>query len=728
MKIPHKMTAMTLFLVLLAWGVGFFAVGASRKVLRAFVESNALATTEEIMDDVDRMFQRHCLEWQAYSASPLVQRTIKRSNQSFAERGNPYDSINAQDEQWRAAEDGGSTALMESLMDNALSKDLRARLAVLDAKSDCNTYGEVFVTNRYGANVALSGRTTDYRQDDESWWQQAWRDGLYVGEVVYDNSSGAYCVDICTRVDDSDGAPIGVIKAVLDIGSVTAILRERAQDLTTATRGRKDLYDLLLLTADGRIVCSYHNPTVGLADGFSYGGNVTRDGDRAGYFFERRDPEQGQVLAACAFSRGHGEFKGLGWICVAEFRSADVFAPTTAVQHRIVAVSTLIGIGGLVVGLALSLSLSRRIARLRNAAVALGRGDLNARCQDSSSDEVGELATCFNQMGCELQHSATRLRQHAELLERQVEDRTENLRREVRERERMQLELVRAQKLESVGQLAAGIAHEINTPAQYVSDNTRFLQDAFASVDRLLVQFTRLLEAANGDAVSKELLTEIDSAVVDSDIDYLREDIPKAIEQSLEGLDRVAGIVRAMKEFSHPGGDTRQPIDLNRAIESTLTVSRNEWKYVADVVTDFDPELPLVPCLAGDVNQVVLNLVVNAAHAIAEVAADTPGEKGTITVQTRRDADWAEIRVRDTGTGIPEGVRDRVFDHFFTTKEVGKGTGQGLTIAYSLIVGKHGGTIDFETAVGRGTTFIVRLPLAPSEEQLASATLSTGTS
>jgi signal transduction histidine kinase len=179
----------------------------------------------------------------------------------------------------------------------------------------------------------------------------------------------------------------------------------------------------------------------------------------------------------------------------------------------------------------------------------------------------------------------------------------------------------------------------------------------------------------------------------------------------LEGIERVANIVRAMKDFSHPGYGQKQLVDLNRAIESTLTVSRSEWKYVADLVTDFDPDLPQVSCLPGDFNQVILNLVVNAAQAIAIVVEDGSRGKGTIAVRTRQAGDWVEIRVEDTGTGISESIRHKVFDHFFTTKEVGKGTGQGLAIAQAIVVRKHGGTIGFESEVGKGTTFIVRLPI-----------------
>jgi len=166
-----------------------------------------------------------------------------------------------------------------------------------------------------------------------------------------------------------------------------------------------------------------------------------------------------------------------------------------------------------------------------------------------------------------------------------------------------------------------------------------------------------------------------------------------------------------MKEFSHPSGDQKQMPDLNRAIESTTTVARNEWKYVAELVTDLDPELPLVPCLVGDFNQVILNMIINAAHAIADVVGKDSGEKGTITVATRRDGDWAEIRISDTGIGIPEEIRSKIFDPFFTTKDVGQGTGQGLAIAHATVVKKHGGEFNVESEPGRGTTFVIRLPI-----------------
>jgi PAS domain S-box-containing protein len=280
--------------------------------------------------------------------------------------------------------------------------------------------------------------------------------------------------------------------------------------------------------------------------------------------------------------------------------------------------------------------------------------------------------------------------------------------------ERLQLEtqLAQAQKLKSIGQLAAGIAHEINTPIQYIGDNTRFMRDGFTSLIRMRQKYGEFFEAARQGGVSAELVEEVKAMAREVDLDYLLQEIPQAVAQSLEGIDRVSKIVAAMKEFSHPGGENKQAIDLNHAIENTVTVARNEWKYVATLETDFDPELPLVPCLPSELNQVILNLIVNAAHAIGEKAEAHDDSKGLITLSTRQQADCVEVRVKDTGTGIPADIQDRIFDPFFTTKEVGKGTGQGLAIAHDVVVEKHGGTLTFETDLGHGTTFIIRLPLA----------------
>lgn len=282
---------------------------------------------------------------------------------------------------------------------------------------------------------------------------------------------------------------------------------------------------------------------------------------------------------------------------------------------------------------------------------------------------------------------------------------------DVTDRRALEGQLTQSQKLESIGQLAAGIAHEINTPIQYIGDNTRFLKDAFADLLGLIEACQEFIQNARDTGVSAKALSRLEEAAQKADISYLMQEVPAAISQSLDGTEHVAHIVRAMKEFSHPGTTEKTSIDLNHALESTVTVARNEWKYIANVEMDLDPSLPLVSCLPGDLNQVFLNLIVNAAHAVADVVKEGTDEKGTITIRTCREADCVRINIEDTGTGVPEAIRSRLFDPFFTTKGVGKGTGQGLSIARSVIVDRHGGSIEFETEINKGTAFIIRLPL-----------------
>jgi signal transduction histidine kinase len=282
------------------------------------------------------------------------------------------------------------------------------------------------------------------------------------------------------------------------------------------------------------------------------------------------------------------------------------------------------------------------------------------------------------------------------------------------DRKRQEIGVRQSQKLEAVGRLAAGIAHEINTPIQFVGDNTRFLVNSFEHELKLMEKYERLLQAAADGSVSAALLQEVAAAQRDADWTYLKEEIPRAMDHMLEGLGRVSTIVRGMKEFSHVDRSNQKSAgDINRAIESTLIVVSNELKPVADVETELG-ELPAVNCQLGDLNQVFLNLLVNAAHAIEDVVKDT-GARGIIRIATRSDGDWVEISITDSGTGIPEEVRDKMFDPFFTTKEVGKGTGQGLALARAVVVDNHGGTLTFETEMGKGTTFLVRLPLRTAD-------------
>jgi len=278
------------------------------------------------------------------------------------------------------------------------------------------------------------------------------------------------------------------------------------------------------------------------------------------------------------------------------------------------------------------------------------------------------------------------------------------------EKQRLHVQLAKAHKLESVGQLAAGVAHEINTPTQYVGDNLHFVKEGLPALWTLLAAY-RDAAAADDPDRRRAAIAAAEQLATTLDLDYLTEEMPRAIDQAIEGASQIAGIVSAMKAFCHPGRPEKESIDLNAAVENTIDVSRNEWKYIARVERDLAPDLPRVMCNSNEIRQVVLNLLVNAAQAIAEKPGTKGGVRGTIRLSTRCASGYAEIEIADDGPGIPEHVMPRLFEPFFTTKGVGKGTGQGLAIAHSIIIDGHDGEIVVQSQPGHGTSFVLRLPL-----------------
>jgi two-component system NtrC family sensor kinase len=317
---------------------------------------------------------------------------------------------------------------------------------------------------------------------------------------------------------------------------------------------------------------------------------------------------------------------------------------------------------------------------------------------------------------------ARRVRAHVDELEAIVASRTQQLvlanaklAEHIRERERMEAELRLSQKLEAVGQLAAGVAHEINTPIQYVADNLQFLRDGVTSLSAMASDMLAAAAAAQAPATAA-LIGQLQDIARTADLDYLSHEIPGSLDSVRDGVSRIAHIVRAMKELAHPGPREATAIDLPRALQNALDVTAATYRFVADVETEF-AETPPVVCFGSDLNQVFLNLIVNAAHAMEDKTA----QRGRLGVRTRVDGDQVEIAISDTGAGIPEALHERIFDAFFTTKEVGRGTGQGLAISRSIVVDRHGGTLTFDSQIGIGTTFYVRIPIAGPRPQLRTA-------
>ena len=289
------------------------------------------------------------------------------------------------------------------------------------------------------------------------------------------------------------------------------------------------------------------------------------------------------------------------------------------------------------------------------------------------------------------------LEESVELRTRELRERTIQLQEEMTQRMELETQLVHAQKMEAVGQLASGIAHEINSPSQFANDNILFLKDA---VEGFIAQ-----------------IDQTENTPDEKEMDFLKENAPQAVEQAKEGIGRITTIVKSMKNFAYRDATSeKKPNDLNQAIRSTSVVATNEWKYHAEMQLNLDETLPMVPCNIGEINQVVLNLIVNGAHAIRDRFED--GQKGALIVTTRHypEKNCVIISITDNGGGIPQDVQARIFEPFFTTKEVGVGTGQGLAIAHNVIVKSHGGQIWFDSKPGEGTTFYISLLMSQEKE------------
>jgi signal transduction histidine kinase len=289
-------------------------------------------------------------------------------------------------------------------------------------------------------------------------------------------------------------------------------------------------------------------------------------------------------------------------------------------------------------------------------------------------------------------------------------DITEQKRAE-KERQLLEQDLLAASRLQAIGTLAAGVAHEINTPIQYVSDNVRFTREGIDDLLKFLDLQGSIVETTDKTPATTDELVKLRELEEDIDLEFLLKEIPLALEQSLSGLQHISHIVMAMKTFSHQGEDTLSPYDVNAGVSNTITISSNEWKTVAEIHTDLDPDLPQPLCFIGDMNQVLLNLIINAAQAIGEKLGEDTSKRGHISIRTYTETDNICIAITDDGLGMSKATQSRIFEPFFTTKEIGKGTGQGLSLSRRIVVEKHKGQLLVESEPGRGTTMTVKLPI-----------------
>lgn len=679
---------------------GAFYLEHTTDLVRDSIIDSASAQAGAAITAVDETMREYLRQWQVFADSSVTQSALADAETRYPPGEDPEAWINRIDARWKERDDPEIAAVRATLTRGIVVEEMLDHAQLTDESASTAVFGEVFLTDRRGANIAQTGDTSDFRQNDEQWWRVARDKGVYVGDIEWDDSLKDLAMSVCLRVDSPAGEFLGVMKIVMRAGAIVRFFNAITSPFDTASPSR-----LALVTRSGAFVCgarlslpTNHPEIVAL---LAKAASAPRG-------IVIKEPITDNDRTRLLLIAGAPILDGAGWwAVVVERDQAALLAPVRSLRTQAALAGSIILLFILSSLTSSVLSLAGRLGALRRATLRIAAGERGVRVGLTGNDEIAALGRSLDHMAAELDDVEGQRDTYMAALE----STNAQIRDQMAARHRLEDQLVQAQKLESIGQLAAGIAHEINTPMQYVADNTRFLNDAFSNVLDALNAYVEVLNPANGDKTWEERLRDVDEIAERCDLYFLREEIPKALEQSIEGIDRIASIVRAMKTFSHPGNEAKQPADINNAIESTVVVCRHRWKYVAEVELDLLPDLPNIPCNLGEFNQVILNLIVNAADAISDVVGEDGPQRGLIRIVTRRDGDHAVITVSDTGCGISDENRNRVFDPFFTTKDVGKGTGQGLALCHNTIVVRHSGSITFDSTPGKGTTFTIRLPI-----------------
>nr|WP_143547697.1 methyl-accepting chemotaxis protein [Rhodopirellula sp. SM50] len=415
MRIVHQLLIATILPTILIWLVGIYATSVSETNLRQAIEANSVNLAQDVMDEVDWIIQTRATTWQAYLQTDLVRESLRKSNQEMMEVDEPAALVEQRDQQWRSTPAGESNPLMQQVMNNDLARDFKIWLRQLEKTAGHAVFGEVFLTNRFGANVAQTNRTSDYRQDDERWWQQAVERGLHIEDVSFDESAGIHSVDICLKAVDEDGEFLGVMKAVLNIQELIDIVDKYKRNNQT------DGY-LLLFNRDRSVIHQAGEVSTGLRDGSAYFRGVEFDENEYAFVANLTDVHDGEeLLGAFAVSRGHGDFAGMGWIVLEARKSSAVFAPIKQLRNQIVLLALAATLLVIAAGWLIARSVTRPIDELLRGAYRIGQGELEYRIPAAGQNEVAKLGAGFNQMAANLQSMVDDLKSKEETLTEQNE-------------------------------------------------------------------------------------------------------------------------------------------------------------------------------------------------------------------------------------------------------------------------------------------------------------------
>jgi PAS domain S-box-containing protein len=774
MKLIHKIIFGFILIILLIWVVEYFATNTSKKALKKSIEKSSVLLAAKVMDEIDKDIYRRIEETQLFAKDLMLQRAVLISNRAFELMGDVQKYISTVDHEWTSVPKESITPFMQQIIYNDVSRELRERKKYYEDKYGYDVFSEIIVTNKYGANIGQTGKTTDYRQDDEEWWQTAKKERFYIHDIRYDESADVNSIDFGIRIDDKEGAFIGVMKVILNVEQVISIIRgpELAEMQTEHAQTK-----WMLITKDGKLIYSTGD--------YKF---LSRIPDE---MLARLEKEQtGSFIVESStygkreklLSFAHSKYKGLGWILILEHDTKEIFDPITKLRNGILIISLAVTIFAILAGFLFSRYISEPITKLRDAAIEIGKGNLNTKIEVKSRDEIGILAKTFrhmalnlaqditereqtekalreseqkyrtlfeeskdvvyisapegkfldiNQAGVELFGYASReellqiditqdlhVNPHRrselqEQLDKQgfIKDSEVVFRRkdgqhvtvlltanavndekgaiiayrgimtDITERKRLEQQLMQAQKMEAVGQLAGGIAHDFNNILTAIIGFGTLVKMETPKNDPMQSYITQILTSAN----------------------------------------RAANLTQALLAFSRKQIISPKPVDLNeiiRGVKSILSRIIGEDIELSIVLTDQDL---IAMADSSQMEQVLMNFATNARDAMPNggslVISTNRVEVDNEFIKTHgygKPGSYSIITIEDTGYGIDEETEKRIFEPFFTTKEVGKGTGLGLSMVYGII-NQHGGHINLYSKPGIGTTFKIYLPLIQSK-------------
>lgn len=403
MGIRFKLILGTCLVAVLICVVGFYAATVARRALLRSIEDSSSKRAAEVLAEVNRDLETSIAGWCVYTDSLMVQQAARNSNRQFKALPDVEAYLTKEDDAWRNTPANQLSPLMKHLESNQLADDLRRRIDAIAQYQGHKVQGEVLITNRFGANIAQTSRTSDYQQSDEMWWQHAMNDGSYIGELGYDESSKIYSIDICVRINNPAGKSLGVIKSVQSIKSTIGLLQNWSDNLREEGTSVNGHEVFMLLNSTNKIIFSTRNPEIGLWSDITYPLPPDIASATTGtYTFERDDGQAGPILVSCAFSKGP-----LGFAIVVENRADRVLAPANRLRNTIITMALGIALVAVILSMMLLESISRRLGRLGSAAIELGKGNLQIRLQDNCKDEIGRVSRCFNNLA----ESLTRSRQ-----------------------------------------------------------------------------------------------------------------------------------------------------------------------------------------------------------------------------------------------------------------------------------------------------------------------------